>query len=327
VFSVCGGARPYNRLRSLRAHPSALATSTDPVAPPRSTDRAEVSARPGAIRRIRDLWSYRELLGTLVRKELKVKYKNSALGFVWSLLNPLLYLVVFYLVFTYFIPAAIPYFPIFLLSGLLPYNLFSASLGGGTTSIVGNGSLVTKVWFPREILPLASIGAALVHFALQLGVLAAALVVFRYQPSWSYVPLIVPALLTLLVLVASLAIFLAAVNVYARDVQHLLELVLLAWFWMTPIVYVYAQVREKIGDWALLNPLTSIVITMQRAIWGNHVVRIAGGKNGLLRPAVPDASQWWYLRNLGVVMIVSVVMLVIAFRIFGRLEDNFAENI
>jgi ABC-2 type transport system permease protein len=302
-------------------------TSSDPVAPPRLSDRAEAATRPGTIRRLRDVWAYRELLATLVRKELKVKYKNSALGFVWSLLNPLLYLVVFYVVFTYFIPASIPYFSIFLLAGLLPYNLFSASLGGGTASIVGNTSLVTKVWFPREILPLASIGAGLVHFGLQLCVLAAALVVFRYQPSWSYLPLIVPALLTLLLLVAALAIFLAAINVYARDTQHLLELVLLAWFWMTPIVYPYAQVREKIGDWALLNPLTSIVITMQRAIWGDNVVTIPSNGKPTALPAVPDLSQWWYLRNLGIVAAVSIGLLFVAFRIFGRLEDDFAENI
>jgi ABC-2 type transport system permease protein len=302
-------------------------TAPDPVAPSLSSDRAETSARPGALRRLRDVWAYRELLGTLVRKELKVKYKNSALGFVWSLLNPMLYLVVFYLVFTYFIPAAIPYFSIFLLSGLLPYNLFSASLNGGTTSIVGNASLVTKVWFPREILPLASIGAALVHFGLQLGVLAAALVVFRYQPSWSYLPLVVPALVTLLVLVGALAIFLAAINVYARDTQHLLELVMLAWFWMTPIVYPYAQVREKVGDWALLNPLTPIVVTMQRAIWGDHAITVQSNGGPAQLPAVPDLSQWWYLRNLGIVAAVSVVLLYVALRIFGRLEDGFAENI
>jgi ABC-2 type transport system permease protein len=315
----------------VKREPSAtVSTMPDPVAhAPRGVPEARVvRPRTPVLKRFRRIVEYHELLVGMTRKELKVKYKNSALGFVWSLLNPMLYLVVFWIVFTKFIPAAIPSFPIFLLSGLLPYNLFSAGLGGGTTSIVGNASLVTKVWFPREILPLASIGAALVHFGLQLIVLAAALVVFRYQPSWSYLPLILPALLTLLVLVAALAIFLAAINVYARDTQHLLELVLLAWFWMTPIVYVYAQVREKVGDWALLNPLTAIVITMQRAIWGNHLVRISGGKTGtVLRPAVPNLSQWWYLRNLGVVFGISVVLLLIAFRIFGRLEDNFAENI
>ena len=304
-----------------------MASTLEPAAPPRSADRPEVSDRPGPVQRLRQIWTYRELLGNLVRKELKVKYKNSALGFVWSLLNPLLYLIVFYLVFTYFIPASIPYFPIFLLAGLLPYNLFSAGLGGGTGSIVGNAGLVGKVWFPREILPLASIGAALVHFALQFLVLAAALVVFRYQPSWSYLPLVVAALLTLLLFLGALAITLAAVNVYARDTQHLLELVMLAWFWMSPIVYPYAQVREKIGDWALLNPLAPVIITMQRAIWGNHSVKIAVGKQLKDVPALPDVSQWWYLRNLGILCAVSVGLVLFAFWVFGRLEDNLAENI
>ena len=287
----------------------------------------DVSDRPGPIQRVRRIWEFRELLVNLTRKELKIKYKNSALGFVWSLLNPMLYLVVFWIVFTKFIPASIPSFPIFLLAGLLPYNLFSAGLGGGTTSIVGNAGLVGKVWFPREILPLASIGAALVHFALQLAVLSAALVVFWYQPSWSYLPLIIPALLTLLVLLAALAMTLAAVNVYARDTQHLLELVLLAWFWMTPIVYPYAQVREKVGDWALINPLTPIVLAMQRSIWGQHVVTISS--NGQPKPvtALPDVSQWWYLRNLGILFAVSVGLLFFAFWVFGRLEDNLSENI
>ena len=301
--------------------------AVSPPAHPDRTDRANDSARPSPLRRLLDIWEYRELLGNLVRKELKIKYKNSALGFVWSLLNPMLYLVVFYLVFTYFIPASIPYFAIFLLAGLLPYNLFSAGLGGGTTSIVGNAGLVSKVWFPREILPLAAIGAALVHFGLQLAVLGAALVVFRYQPSWSYLPLIVPALLVLILLVASISIALAAINVYARDTQHLLELVLLAWFWMTPIVYPYAQVREKVGDWALLNPLTPIVITMQRAVWGNHILTIQTKSGPKKLPAVPDLSQWWYLRNLAIVVVISFFLLLFACWIFGRLEDNFAENI
>ncbi|MGZ4676794.1 MAG: ABC transporter permease [Acidimicrobiia bacterium] len=310
-----------------------MATLQNPVATPRSSDRSDVSRRPGTVRRLRDVWEYRELLGNLVRKELKVKYKNSALGFLWSLLNPMLYLVVFYVVFTYFIPASIPSFPIFLLCGLLPYNLFSAGLGGGTGSIVGNAGLVSKVWFPREILPLASIGAALVHFALQLAVLAAALVVFWYQPSWSYLPLLIPALLVLVLLVAAMAIALAAINVYARDTQHLLELVLLAWFWMTPIVYPFVQVTSTsigghtIGNWALLNPLTPIVIAMQRAIWGNHLVGITIHSKLTQTPAVPNVSQWWYLRNLGIVAVVAVALLFLAFWIFGKLEDNFAETI
>jgi ABC-2 type transport system permease protein len=294
----------------------------------------EAPRRPGTIRRLRQVWEYRELLGNLVRKELKVKYKNSALGFLWSLLNPMLYLVVFYVVFSVFLGTAIPNFPIFLLCGLLPYNLFSASLGGGTSAIVGNAGLVGKVWFPREILPLAAIGAALVHFALQLAVLAGALVVFWYEPSWSYLPLIVPALVVLLLLGAALGIALAAINVYARDTQHLLELVMLAWFWMTPIVYPYSQVSTTavfgttIGNLALLNPLTPVVITMQRALWGNHLLDITTKSHAAQTMyALPDQSQWWYLGILGIVAAVAIVLMFIAFAIFGRLEDDFAENV
>ncbi len=131
----------------------------------------------------------------------------------------------------------------------------------------------------------------------------------------------------MLLFLGALAITLAAVNVYARDTQHLLELVMLAWFWMSPIVYPYAQVREKIGDWALLNPLAPVIITMQRAIWGNHSVKIAVGKQLKDVPALPDVSQWWYLRNLGILCAVSVGLVLFAFWVFGRLEDNLAENI
>jgi ABC-2 type transport system permease protein len=144
---------------------------------------ADVSSRPNAWQRVVNVWRYRELLVSLVRKELKVKYKNSVLGFVWSLLNPALYLVVFYVVFKYFLGAGLPLFAIFLLAGLLPWNLFGVALGAATGSIVQNPSLVTKVWFPREILPLASIGAGLVHFVLQTIVLFAALLIFRHAPS------------------------------------------------------------------------------------------------------------------------------------------------
>ena len=213
-----------------------------------------MSARPP--RSVADVWRYRELLVNLVRKELKVKYKNSALGFVWSLLNPMLYLVVFYIVFTVHPPAAIPYFPIFLLAGLLPYNLFSAGLGGGTTSIVGNAEPGHQGLVPprdpaarvdrRRARPLRSCSSSCWS-----------------PPSWCsgtsrrgpYLPLIVPG---------------AAHAARARrrtgdrprrdqrvrcaTPQHLLELVLLAWFWMTPIVYAYAQVRERSVTWAAAQP-------------------------------------------------------------------------
>ncbi len=292
------------------------------------------SARPGIIQRIRDVWAYRELLGNLTRKELKVKYKGSFLGFAWSLLNPILYLVVFWIVFQKILGAGIPNFPIFFLAGLLPWNLFSTSLGAGTTAITGNASLVGRVWFPREILIVAPIGANLVHFFLQFMVLIGALVLFRVAPSPVFVTLLPFALLTLLVLVGALGILFAAVNVYLRDTEHLLELLLLAWFWMTPIVYQYLMVVESLGRYGrlfMLNPMTSIVITFQRALY-NHTT--TGGVDaadargiGAGSKIIPDASVFWYFRNLALVLVGSLALFWFAMWVFGRLEGNFAEEI
>ncbi len=292
------------------------------AAPATPAPSPDIARKRGPFRRIADVWVYRELLLNLTRKELKVKYKNSVLGFLWSLLNPLLYLIVYYVVFQYFLKTSIPVFAVFLLAGLLPWTFFSNAMAGGTTSIVGNAALVGKVWFPREILPLAAIGAAMVHFFLQSVVLIGALFVFGISPAWGYLPLVVPALLALVLLLAALTVALSAVNVYLRDTQHLLELLLMAWFWMSPIVYPYRQVSDQLGRWSslyLLNPMTSILITFQR-IFYNKVS--AGGT-----PILPDGSVWWYLRNLMIVGVASVVLIAGALALFGRLEDDFAEEI
>jgi ABC-2 type transport system permease protein len=279
------------------------------------------SPRRTTWQRLRDIWEHRELLRNLVRKELKVKYKSSVLGFVWTLLNPALYLVVFSIVFKFILRSSVPYFAIFLLSGLLAWNLFAAALSGGTTSLVANAPLVQKVWMPREVLPLAAIGAALMHFLFQLSVLAGALLIFRKPMLWSYLPLLFVALIVLLIFVSALAIACSAVNVYLRDTQHLLELVLLAWFWMSPIVYPYEQVAARLGRAAsllLLNPMVPIIVTFQKVIYNP-----APSDNIL----PPNADAWWYTRNLAIVGVASIVLFFVAMRLFARLEDNLAEEI
>ena len=275
------------------------------------------------------VWRYRELLAGLVRKELKVKYKNSALGFLWSLANPAMYLLVFYVVFQLVLENGIERFAIYLLAGLLVWNLFSASLASATSAIVANGPLVNKVWFPREILPLASVGANLVHFLLQSTVLVAALLILRHRPDWGFVWLLLPALAVLLLLASAFAVLLAAVNVYARDTQHLLELGLLAWFWMTPIVYPWFLTANQLTErgapatLTLLNPVTSIVLVFQRAIYGS----VSSGEGDALVRMLPDEGALWYLRNLGIVGVASAALLVLALHVFGRLEGSFAEEL
>ncbi len=282
---------------------------------------------------MRNIWRYRELLVNLVRKELKVKYKNSVLGFVWSLLNPALYLAVFYVVFQVVLKAGIDDFAIFLLAGLLPWNLFATSLGSSAGSIVGNASLVNKVYFPRDILPLASVGAGLVHFFLQSVVLVAALAAFRFPPAPEYLPVVLVALVVLLVLTAALGIALAAANVYLRDTQHLVELVLLAWFWATPIVYQYRLLSDRLAEKSallLVNPITPIVLAFQRGIYNRVGGASPGGRlQGLAQsPGIlPDASLLWYLRNVALIGVAAALLLAAALWLFSRLEDGFAEEL
>jgi ABC-2 type transport system permease protein len=296
-----------------------------------------VSPRQSVRAHLRDVWRFRELLRNLIRKELKVKYKNSVLGFVWSMVNPLFLLVVYTFVFN-ILGTAFDYFTIWLLIGILVWNLFNTSVLAGTTSVSSNGYLVNKVRFPREILPLAAVGAALVHFFLQSIVLVAVLVLIRYNVDWSYMWLVPIALITLLIFAGALAVIFSAMNVYMRDTGHLLELAMLAWFWFTPILYGYMLIANKIaehgitGNILLANPIVTIVITFQRAIYGKATivttqVDAATGKTVVTNTnkLLPDASAWWYLRNLGIVLVVSSLLFLLAIKIFDRAEGNFAE--
>ena len=206
-----------------------------------------IRPRMSVIERFRRMIAYHELLVGMTRKELKVKYKNSVLGFAWSLLNPLLYLVVFYVAFVKILGSPIPAFPIYLLSGLLVWNLFGVGLGAACGAVVANSGLVKKVAFPREILPLAAVGSTLIQFFLQSMVLFTVLGLVRWHVAWSYVALVPLALLALLLITASLGILLSAINVYLRDTQHFLELALLAWFWVTPVVYGFMTIGKRNG--------------------------------------------------------------------------------
>jgi ABC-2 type transport system permease protein len=255
----------------------------------------------------------------LIRLELKAKYKASALGFAWSLLNPAMYLVVFYIAFDVILGGGIPRFPIYLLSGLLVWNFFTTALNSGTSAVVSGAGLVKKVWFPREILPLASVGAALVHFFLQLLVLIATLVLLRHPVGWAEVPMLPLALFYLVLLVSGLVLVLSAANVYLRDMAHFVELAVLAWFWMTPIVYPFSQLTESIGGRAaiaLANPVTPIVLTFQRALYGSygHVLD-------------PHLSALWYLRNLLIGTTAALVLAAVGLRVFSRLEGRLAEEL
>jgi ABC-2 type transport system permease protein len=279
--------------------------------------------------RIREILARREVLLNLVRKELKVKYVSSVLGAVWSLLNPVVFLAVFTFV-TRITGLAVPDFPIYLLSALLGWNLFTTSVTNAARSVIDNGNLVKKVAFPREVLPLSSVGVALVDYVLQMTVLLVFILVIGHHVPASAILLFPLAVLALFAFTLALSFLIAAINVRYRDTQHLLNLGLLVWFWVTPIVYAEWLVQKHLqpihvaGTNAfrlyLLNPLADIAIGFHRALYG--IERAPGGTRVLA-----SFTDGTVALLLGAVLVVSLIALRITWKVFFDLSGDFAEEL
>lgn len=232
-----------------------------------------------AAARLSTLWRYRELILNLALRELKVRYKNTVLGFFWSLLNPLGMMVVFTAVFTVFMRSEVENFPIYALCGLLPWNFFSAAVMGSINTIVNNANLVTKVYFPREVLPIATVLANLFNFLLTLVVLFAALIVVR-APVSQWLWLLPVVILIQSAFILGLAFILSALNVFYRDTLMVMDVAMLAWFFLTPIFYPLEDLPRSypIGGFEvdihrtmyILNPMASIINTYRDLLYRGY---------------------------------------------------------
>ena len=207
---------------------------------------------------LKQIYDYRNLIITLAAKEIKIKYKSAALGWLWSILNPLLMMLIFSVIFTFIIRIEIPRFPIFLLSALLPWFFLSLSLTSTTTSIVDNASLIKQVNFPHEIIPISVVAANLFNFLISLVLLLVFFLFLRIYPTLYslYLPLIV---LLQFVFVVGISLLCCALHTMFRDVKYAIELILLIWFYATPIFYPLSFVPEKMRFFFYFNPLTLFV--------------------------------------------------------------------
>jgi ABC-2 type transport system permease protein len=269
----------------------------------------------------------RELITELVRKDLKVKYQGSALGFLWSLANPILILVVYSFVFQFVLKSNVPLFGLFLMSGLLIWNFFTMSVSAAATSITGNAGLIKKVPFPHSALPLASVGFAGAQVALQYIVLLVALLIARRPPIRPELVLILPALVVALIMTVGMALLVSSVTVRYRDMQHFLEVALFAWFWITPIVYPGGMIREILGNswglWAFfVNPMAGVVVSFQRALYGTVYYPDQPGKLIL-----PSASFTFYLATLAIGFVVACAFLALGYSQFTKRSADFAEEL
>lgn len=215
----------------------------------------------GALLHLAELLRYKHLLWNLVGRDLKVKYKNSVLGYLWSLMNPLIMLIVYSIAFGYIIgirTGDVP-FAIYFICGFLPWSFLQMSMSMSATSIVDNFNLVTKIYFPREILPVSVVFSNLVQFLLTFVVLFPALWIAGCRPSWTWLVTPLPVLM-LLAFTVGVSLIVSAMNVLYRDVKHFIEIFLNIWFWSAPIVYPISLVEKRLPDWLMklyvLNPLT-----------------------------------------------------------------------
>jgi homopolymeric O-antigen transport system permease protein len=265
---------------------------------------------------VRDIIDARELTQNLTIRDLKVRYKGSALGFFWSLLNPLLLALVFTLVFRFFLKLSPPVnpdgrsnFALYLLTGLLPWNYLVNCLGAGTISVTSSGGLIRKVFFPRQALPLSVVLAHGVSFLLELSVLFVFLGAFRFA-FWKALYMLPLVLVLWATFVLGLSMLLAAINVYFRDTQQLLAIGTLVWFYLTPIIYQLSFVQNNLHGIAykvyLLNPATAFVEAFHKILYYHQV---------------PSGGVLLYMP------VAAAIMLLVGWSVFSRLEPRFAEEV
>lgn len=260
----------------------------------------------------------RQLLGQLVRRDLKSRYKDSALGLLWTLARPLTQLLVYYLVLGKFLLAerGIPDFAVYIFTGLTIYGFFSEIVSLGTTSVLSNAGLVKKVYLPREIFPISAAGTAVVNFAVQLVILIAAAFLVGGGIVFSNLLYALLSIFLIFAIATGCALLLSALNVYLRDVQYLVEVFLMVLMWGSPIVYSWGMVAKVLGPGLYLelytnNPVTLAVLGFQKVFWGA----------GETIAAYPE----FLLERLLGASVVAVVFLLIAQAIFRKLQGNFAQ--
>lgn len=254
---------------------------------------------------LRELFAYRTMLTTMIRKELVTRYKGSVLGFLWTFINPLLQLLVYSVVFSTILRVDVPQYPIYLFVAFIPWFFLSTSVISGANCILSSSNLVQKIYFPRLVIPISTVTAGFVNMALSMVVVLLAVLVSGIGLSvWAWLLPVVMALQYLLVL--GLVMIFSAVNVYFRDLSHILEIVVMAWFYATPIVYPPDMVPQSLRWLLRYNPMTGIVSAYRSILYEKRM---------------PDAS------TLLIALALGLGVCVIGAAVFEKLQRSFAEEL
>lgn len=253
----------------------------------------------------KELYNYRELLKTNIKKEIRGKYKGSWLGVIWTFLNPLLMLAVYAFVFPYILRVEVENYTIFMIVALIPWNFFTTAIQSGTGCVVANGNILKKVYFPREIIPISITTSQLINFLITC-IIMAAFIIFS-GVGFSIHLLLFPLLVLIqYILTLAFTFVLSALTVFVRDIDHFVSVFLTLGFYATPIVYQASMLPEKF-QWVLkINPMAQLVEAYRSILYYHQM---------------PD------LLMLGIWGILSIILIIVGYIIFKKLEKSFVEEL
>ena len=255
---------------------------------------------------LKELYDYREMIKSLVKKELRARYKGSFLGFLWTFVNPLLQLLVYSIVFSVILRMGIENYSMFLFVALVPWIFFSSSITSGSTVILQQQDLVKKIYFPREVLPIAYVTSCFINMLFSFVIIFSVLLI---QDHGLYAPalLVLPVVMAVeYILTLGFTFLTCALTVYFRDLEHILSIVAMAWMYLTPVLYAKEMIPEQYRYLEQLNPMTSI-ITAYRDI--------------LFYKKIP------HLHTLTAALLIGIISLVLGMAVFSRLKKGFAEEL
>ena len=245
---------------------------------------------------VQSIYRYRELIWALAAKELKVRYKRSVLGFLWALLNPALMMVVLTVVFSTILRFPIHHYAIFLLSVLLPWTFFSQSLSYAVESIVSNGDLIKKVSVPKLVFPVAAVVSNVVNLLLSLIPLAVLVVLMRHPFHWTWLYLPVP-IVALVIFTLGVSLWFAAANVYYRDIAHIIQILLSAWFYFTPIIYALDFIPANLRWLFKLNPIIYVINGFRLSVYYGMLPRWSSIVASFICALTALLIGFWFFRK------------------------------
>ncbi|TDX59251.1 ABC transporter permease [Orenia marismortui] len=254
---------------------------------------------------IKEIYRYREMLKNLVKKDLKTRYKGSILGFLWTFINPLIQLIVYSVVFTTVMKINIDNFSIFLFVGLIPWIFFSNSLLVSAGTIISNENLVKKIYFPRAILPLSVVTSGLINLCLSFIIVFIGIIISGIEIEFVviYLPLLI---IVEYLIVLGFSLMVSALNVYFRDLEHILNSIMAGWFYFTPIIYPLEMIPEEYFGYFFLNPLAPIIVSFKDILYYGRT---------------PDFIM------LGISGLTGILMVIFGYSLFQILQKRFAEEI